>query len=71
MRSFLEIRLAGKNGYTFFAYLWRLESIAQKTISKRFCKGARVLSGRRFESGQTVRPDEITAWLKTIQKENE
>ena len=71
VRSFLEkYDWQGKTVIPFCVSMEVGIDRAENNI-KRFCRGARVLSGRRFESGQTVRPDEITAWLKTIQKENE
>ena len=71
VRSFLEkYDWQGKTVIPFCVSMEVGIDRAENNI-KRICKGARVLSGRRFESGQTVRPDEITAWLKTIQKENE
>ena len=71
VRSFLEkYDWQGKTVIPFCVSMEVGIDRAENNI-KRFCRGARVLSGRRIESGQTVRPDEITAWLKTIQKENE
>lgn len=70
IRSFLEkYDWQGKTVIPFCASMAVGIDRAENNI-KRFCKGAKVLPGRRFESGQTVDPDEIKEWLKTIQKEN-
>lgn len=69
IRSFLEkYDWQGKTVIPFCVSMEVGIDRAENNI-RRFCKSARVLPGRRFESGHSPRLEEIKEWLMMIKKE--